>query len=185
MISIRPATPADVPAIQRITTASPTAPHWTTEQFRDSIAAPTTDSVQRIVLIAEGDESRVELEIDGFAVVSALVSIYPIEAELESIAVDPNHRGRGTGAALLQAVEDWLAALPSSGDAGTTLRLEVRTSNLPAIRLYRRSGFADVAIRPGYYANPLEDAIYMEKQIAPAMARTSDGLMHSKAPSAP
>ena len=185
MMRVRPATPADVPAMQRIIAASLTAPQWTHTQFHDSVAPPATDSIRRIVLVAEDEEASGKSKISGFAVVSALVSIYPVEAELESIAVDPAHRRRGTGSALLQAAEDWLTTLPVAGGVETTLRLEVRVSNLPAIHLYRTHGFADVTIRPGYYRNPSEDAICMEKQAIPTITRTSDTANHANGPLPP
>jgi ribosomal-protein-alanine N-acetyltransferase len=183
MIRIRGATFEDIPEIERITAASPTAPQWTAAQFGESIAPPATDAMRRTVLIAEN--STPKLETVGFAVVSALVSIYPIEAELESIAVDPDQRGQGAGAALLQAAEDWLASLPTSGELAASFRLEVRVSNLLAIRLYRGHGFVDVATRPAYYANPREDAICMEKEIVPAIAPTSHVVIRPKATPGP
>jgi ribosomal-protein-alanine N-acetyltransferase len=41
--------------------------------------------------------------------------------------------------------------------------LEVRASNLPAINLYRKAGFADIGLRREYYPaeNGREDAILM------------------------
>jgi ribosomal-protein-alanine N-acetyltransferase len=37
----------------------------------------------------------------------------------------------------------------------------VRVSNDPAIRLYRRMGFLDQGVRPGYYSDNGEDALIM------------------------
>ncbi|SEC32493.1 GNAT family N-acetyltransferase [Terriglobus roseus] len=179
MIRIRPATAEDIPAVQRITLASPTAPHWTTEQFGESIATSSTATVRRTVLLAE--LTTLKQQVIGFAVISALVSVYPIDAELESIAVDPDHRGKGAGAALLQAATDWLTSLPTSGELAAVIRLEVRVSNHPAIRLYRSHGFVDVATRTAYYANPREDAICMEREIVAATAPTSRLVIQPKA----
>lgn len=39
-----------------------------------------------------------------------------------------------------------------------TLFLEVRTSNVPAKKLYKKMGFQHIAVRPNYYQNPTEDA---------------------------
>ncbi len=39
--------------------------------------------------------------------------------------------------------------------------LEVRKSNIPAVKLYKKLGFAPVYIRKNYYQNPPEDAIVM------------------------
>ncbi|MBN2829328.1 MAG: ribosomal protein S18-alanine N-acetyltransferase [Candidatus Cloacimonetes bacterium] len=40
--------------------------------------------------------------------------------------------------------------------------LEVRESNLPAINLYRKTGFTTIGKRLKYYRNPVEDAIVMK-----------------------
>ena len=41
------------------------------------------------------------------------------------------------------------------------ISLEVRPSNSPARFLYKKLGFKDVGIRPGYYLHPKEDAMIM------------------------
>jgi ribosomal-protein-alanine N-acetyltransferase len=41
--------------------------------------------------------------------------------------------------------------------------LEVRKSNLPAIKLYKKLGFVEAGIRKDFYTKPLEDAIIMWK----------------------
>jgi ribosomal-protein-alanine N-acetyltransferase len=45
--------------------------------------------------------------------------------------------------------------------------LEVRPSNLPAISLYRKTGFREVGRRPGYYDDTREDAIIMSLRLNP------------------
>ena len=41
--------------------------------------------------------------------------------------------------------------------------MEVRESNLPAIRLYESLSFTQIGIRKAYYDNPKENAIIMRK----------------------
>ena len=41
------------------------------------------------------------------------------------------------------------------------MTLEVRESNDPALRLYRKYGFQEVGRRKNYYEKPREDAILM------------------------
>jgi ribosomal-protein-alanine N-acetyltransferase len=82
-------------------------------------------------------------------------------AELESIAVDPDCRGRGVAQALLNAS---IARLRSAGTG--VLRLMVETENAPALRFYQRFGFIRVRKVKGYYgAN--RDAWRMRFELRP------------------
>lgn len=83
--------------------------------------------------------------IAGFAVIRMAAD----EAELLSIAVDPKWRGKRVGRALMDAVFADLMMSPAR-----RMFLEVDEQNLPAIKLYRRLGFADVGTRKGYYPRP-------------------------------
>jgi len=59
---------------------------------------------------------------------------------LLGMGVDRHHRGRGVGAALLSHATQWAVA-----NTGLEwLDLEVLSNNEPALRLYRRAGFAAV-----------------------------------------
>lgn len=75
-------------------------------------------------------------------------------AWIATLAVLPEYRGKGIGAALLQACE---AQIPVN-----RIRLCVRPSNDVAIRLYERFGYAKVAEWTRYY-NDGESALVMEK----------------------
>ena len=46
----------------------------------------------------------------------------------------------------------------------SSLTLEVRASNYPAISLYEKLGFIQVGRRPGYYRSPREDALILQKE---------------------
>ncbi|MGL4861258.1 MAG: ribosomal protein S18-alanine N-acetyltransferase [Enterobacteriaceae bacterium] len=68
------------------------------------------------------------------------------EATLFNLAVHPTHQRHGYGTALLQHL------IPLLQERGvSTLWLEVRASNLPAITLYEKLGFNQVTVRKGYY----------------------------------
>jgi ribosomal-protein-alanine N-acetyltransferase len=70
------------------------------------------------------------------------------DAEVVSIAVVPELRGRGIGSALLNATLERL------GDYGVrNLDLTVRVENAGAIRFYRKFGFVAVREVAGYYHN--------------------------------
>lgn len=92
----------------------------------------------------------------GFACASAVAD----EVELQSLAVERASRGKGIGSALLEAVVEW------AGESGyRTVHLEVRAGNRPALGLYRRFGFAQAGIRPGYYQDNGEDALLLTREI--------------------
>jgi ribosomal-protein-alanine acetyltransferase len=82
-------------------------------------------------------------------------------ARLYSIAVDPGARGQGAAKALLEA-----GAVTARKHGATRLRLELRSSNARAQRLYERAGFTILERKPGYYADG-EDAIRMELRLDP------------------
>ena len=60
---------------------------------------------------------------------------------------------------MVNALVDELKAIESR-----CLTLEVRASNVPAISLYEKLGFAEVGRRKNYYRNPREDALIMRKE---------------------
>lgn len=67
-------------------------------------------------------------------------------ARLYSLATLPEARGRGIGAALLEA-----AAAAAVVHGSHALRLEVRTDNTGAIALYERAGFRRIGSYQHYY----------------------------------
>lgn len=81
----------------------------------------------------------------GFALGRAVAG----EAELLTIAVDPDARRQGTGRALLDAL---LAAAQTRG--AEMLFLEVSAENPAAIALYRAAGLRETGRRRGYYRTP-------------------------------
>ena len=96
---------------------------------------------------------------DGGAVMGYLaLSTVLDEGNIDNIAVAPACRRRGAADDL---VSDALARGRGMGLAFITL--EVRASNLPALRLYEKHGFLAVGRRKNYYERPREDAILMTK----------------------
>lgn len=80
------------------------------------------------------------------------------EAELYRLAVPPEFRRQGFGGRLLA---DFLQACFRRG--ARRVFLEVRSKNIPALSLYRKAGFAQIAVRKGYYGD--DDAVVMEKEL--------------------
>ncbi|MDE0021944.1 MAG: ribosomal protein S18-alanine N-acetyltransferase [Candidatus Poribacteria bacterium] len=78
------------------------------------------------------------------------------ETHIVNFAVHPNLRRQGIGKAL---VRNLFAEARRSKAPRVTL--EVRVSNLPAIRLYESMGFQIVAVRKGYYLDNGENAYIM------------------------
>ena len=152
-VAIRRMTEADLAAVLAIATASPEAPRWQRSDyglFVDVAERPNAN------LLRAGLVAGASAEVLGFACVSLLRDREENRAELDSLAVAPAARGQGIGAALVAGVLAWCA-----GEGARRLHLEVRASNRAALGLYRRLGFCAEGRRPGYYADPAEDALLL------------------------
>lgn len=146
----------DVESVIAIAHSLPAAPQWPAPAYQAALesATRTEPGLRRIALVAESTETGI---VTGFAIASLL----PPQAELETIAVAPQHQRRGLARQLLAAL---LAELRQSG--ARELLLEVRASNHPALALYRAMGCAETGRRPRYYAHPVEDAVLMTLPLA-------------------
>ncbi len=93
-----------------------------------------------------------EKKLVGFTLLSASSP----EAELLFIFVAKSMRKKGFSSILMNHL------LMSASDLSIKkIFLEVRSSNMPAISLYRKMGFKDSGVRNKYYADG-EDALLME-----------------------
>ena len=81
------------------------------------------------------------------------------EADMMNVAVHPDYRRKGIARNLVIGLVDALAK-----NSVTSLALEVRQSNTPAIALYEQLGFLQVGLRPNYYRNPRENALILKKE---------------------
>ncbi len=81
------------------------------------------------------------------------------EAEILNLAVETKSRRRGEGGALLKAGVQEFRGLGVS-----RVFLEVRESNEAAVAFYGKHGFSKVGRREGYYRDPEEAALVMEKK---------------------
>jgi ribosomal-protein-alanine N-acetyltransferase len=103
---------------------------------------------------------RIRQNLTGFAI-SRLAAD---EAEILSIAVAANYRGRGLSRTLLMTHLGHLA-----GRGVRAVFLEVEEANQPARRLYDRAGFAVVGRRARYYRQPSGeqlDALLMRRDLS-------------------
>lgn len=93
----------------------------------------------------------------GFLVARRIVS----DIEILNFAVHPESRRNGTGSLLLQGTLDWARSLQSE-----KALLEVRASNIAALKFYERFGFLVNGRRPRYYTAPIEDALLLTASLA-------------------
>jgi len=84
------------------------------------------------------------------------------QIHINNLAVRPELRGQGLASRLLA---DVMAELALVGANHATL--EVRRSNLPALRLYAKAGFVEAGVRRNYYTQPVEDALVLVRRAAP------------------
>lgn len=134
--------PADLDAVLAIEQSVQAYP-WTRGNFSDSLNHGHLCRVDE----AEG-------ELCGYVVLMQTVD----EAELLTIGVAGTQQRKGLGRAMLL---EMLGV--ARGKNMQRVFLEVRSSNAPAIALYRSAGFNEVGVRRGYYRNAegSEDAIVM------------------------
>jgi ribosomal-protein-alanine N-acetyltransferase len=141
---IQPASWRDLGALRTLEQTCFPQDAWT---LLDLIGVLTLPNIVRLKAVC--DEIMV-----GF--VAADIKRSESEVWVATIGVLPEYRRRGTGAALLQAVEAG-ADLPC-------IKLNVRASNLPAIRLYEGFGYGRANTWRGYYQDG-EDALIFEKRL--------------------
>ena len=145
MTEIRRLTLRDLGAIEVIERASYPTP-WSRSMFAGELAKPSS-----ICIGAFDDETDALL---GYLIISRYVDAWHVM----NIAVAPEQRRRGLATLLLTR----LFALTAAEDRrGYTL--EVRVSNVGAIKLYESLGFKARGIRRGYYTDNREDAVIMWK----------------------
>lgn len=82
------------------------------------------------------------------------------EVEICNIAVDANVRGKGIGRTLLT---EFLRRC--SEFSPFSIHLEVRASNLNAVRFYEKHGFVRNGTRKSFYRDPDEDAMLMSRTL--------------------
>lgn len=108
-----------------------------------------------------------EEELAGYGVMSVAAG----ESHVLNLAVRPGLQGRGYGRQML----GHLIRLATKYRAETLL-LEVRPSNVPAVRLYQGCGFSEVGVRRNYYPGDRgrEDALILALDLTTQEAARSD-----------
>lgn len=80
------------------------------------------------------------------------------EIQIANVAVMPEFRRKSVAESIVAELVKIAKQLNA-----VRITLEVRESNVPAIKLYEKTGFEKIATRKGFYTNPREDAFIMDK----------------------
>ena len=142
VIELRAMVESDLPAVLAIENAIYAFP-WTPGNFRDSLAAGYSCSAY----VRDG-------ELIGYAVVMLAAD----EAHLLNLSIAAARQRQGHGSQLLHRV-----CACARGSGARLVFLEVRPSNLAALRLYEHHGFQRVGLRREYYPGQggREDALIL------------------------
>ncbi len=122
-------------------------------------AFPTPGSLAMFVLeLSKSSGVSLAVLVDGRIAGYVVCSRYADVWHVMNVAVDPDHRRRGLGRALLEHL------LAEVGE-DASLTLEVRRTNHAAMRLYERLGFKTAGVRRRYYQDNGEDALVMWRNL--------------------
>jgi ribosomal-protein-alanine N-acetyltransferase len=144
MLSLRKMDYRDVEEVMRIENSIYPYP-WSAGNFIDALDSGYA------CMVAELDGAMA-----GYAVLMPALD----EAHLLTIGIAAEHQRKGLGKEVLGR----MTALAQASGIRRII-LEVRPSNIPALSLYRKCGFAQIGLRRGYYPadnGGREDAIVME-----------------------
>ena len=153
-VHIRPMMEIDLPEVASIEQGSYAFP-WSENIFRDCLRVGYTCRA---------------LDLAGQIIGYGVMSLGAGEAHVLNVCVRDEFRSLGFGRRLLEHL------LERAGSAGVSEAfLEVRPSNLAAIRLYQHLGFEQIGIRRGYYQAPdgREDAIVLKLELRSAASNSS------------
>jgi ribosomal-protein-alanine N-acetyltransferase len=158
-VTVRRAHPSDLGAIMDI------------EQV--SFPTPWSETAMRREITGQDNSYFLVVEIRGRICGYAVTWAYVGEAHVLNVAVAPHWRGFGLGEVLmLSAIQEAVAR------RCTQMVLEYRVSNSSAGALYEKLGFVAAGIRPRYYMDTGEDAVFavLQELQSPATARFLDEL---------
>jgi tRNA threonylcarbamoyladenosine biosynthesis protein TsaB len=150
-IRVRRMETADIDAVLEIAAKTDHAPRWGRQAYVAAMDAG--HQPKRVALVAERDGAA----LAGFVVAAVLPGG---EAELESIVTALPHQRRGVARELFAVLKPELRR-----QGVREVMLEVREANHSAQGFYRFLGFKEEGRRPGYYADPVEDAVLMRLRL--------------------
>lgn len=140
--AIRPMTHADLDAILEIEVAAYQFP-WSRQIFTDCLMAGYLSSV-----LDTGTR------VIGYSILSTAAA----EAHILNLCIDPDCQRQGYGQQMLDHLLDYADAIGVE-----RIFLEVRPSNVAAVKLYENAGFVQLGVRRSYYraADGREDALVL------------------------
>lgn len=144
--SVREMTEGDISKVAELETRL-FSDSWSKSSLRSSLAQ---ENVKMIVAVSE------EKQILGYHIFYMSLD----EGDVARIAVHPEFRRLGIGEQLLEWMWNYCREVEI-----VRVLLEVRESNASAIALYQKHGFISLGMRKGYYKEPLENGVIMEKTL--------------------
>lgn len=144
MFNIRKMTLEDIEQVYHLEESIFSIP-WSEDSFESSLKNENTQFI-----VAEHKN-----EIVGYLG----MYVFREEADISNVAVSKEYRRRHIANRMLEFI---LARAKTQGVKNVTL--EVRETNVPAIKLYESMGFVEAGIRKNYYKEPTENALIMWKQ---------------------
>jgi len=145
-IAVRPLAHSDIDAVLSIQSESPEIASWSAWDY---------DRVAR-------NEMAGWVATEGPVIVGFLVGRRVVtDVEILNFAVAASRRRQGVGTLLLSQSLEWARSFGAE-----KALLEVRMSNVAAIRFYEKHGFEVVGRRPRYYNSPIEDALLLSELLS-------------------
>ena len=141
-LMIRPMTLEDLQAIYALEVKCFKVP-WTKEAFKNEIVQNK---------LAHYYVLSLEDKVIGYGGLWHIMD----EGHITNIAIDPSYRNKGYGKILMKTIMEETMKMGID-----FMTLEVRVSNISAIKLYEALGFKSSGIRPKYYTDNQEDAKIM------------------------
>lgn len=112
---------------------------------KDSISKEVTNPMAKYFVAVH------ENKVIGFAGMWIIAG----EADVTNIAVHPDYRKKSAGMLVTKSLLDYCRS-----NSISSITLEVRASNTPAINLYKKLGFQEEGVRRKFYSDG-EDALIM------------------------
>lgn len=139
MITYRDANAFDLPVFVSLDKELFPYSPWSASQYKEEFSSPTRHFVVAV------DEAQ---SIIGY---SGVFAPGQAEADILTVGVVPQHRGKGVAKALMALITEW-----AKGQGSIAMMLEVKIDNPEAIGLYESLGYAKLNVRKDYFGAGLD-----------------------------